>query len=307
MNIDVIDLEFQGTPGVIAAFLIHGPTGRVLVETGPASTLAAMLAGLDRLGLRPADVGDVLVSHIHLDHAGAAGWWAQQGARIHVHPRGAPHLIDPSRLLASARRIYGDQMDTLWGEVLPAPGERVVAVEDGVVLEVGGLRISAHDTPGHARHHLVYCLEDVVFSGDAAGIQLPGSEWIDLPAPPPEYDLEEWKRTLDRMRALRPRTLYRTHFGAGGAIGAELSGFERMLEKVTGWTAEMLDRGVDRESMIVEFTARIRAAAADAGVDQQLLRSYEIVNPRAMSVDGIVRYLRQRSGDQDASRGSTAS
>jgi len=305
MNIEIIDLEFQATPRVIAAFLLQGPSGRVLVETGPASTLPAMLAGLDRLGLRPADIGDVLVSHIHLDHAGAAGWWAQQGARVHVHPRGAPHLIDPGKLLASARRIYGDQMDRLWGEVLPAPAERVVAVEGGTVLELGGLRISAHDTPGHARHHLVYCHDDVLFAGDAAGIQLPGSDWIDLPAPPPEYDLEEWKRTLDRLRELRPRVLYRTHFGAGGEIDAELTGFESMLDEVTEWIREMLGEGMARQAMIVEFTERIRAMAATSGIDSRQMRAYEVVNPRAMSVDGIVRYLRPRIGDRGS--GSTAS
>lgn len=297
MRIETVDLGFQGTPNVIATFLLEGPSGWVLIETGPGSTLPAMHAGLERLGLVPADIGDVLVSHIHLDHAGAAGWWAQQGARVHVHPRGAPHLIDPGKLLASARRIYGDRMDLLWGEVVPAPAERVIAVEDGTVLEVGGLRVTAHDTPGHARHHLVYCLEDVVFAGDAAGIQLPGSDWIDLPAPPPEFDLEEWQRTLQRIRDLRPRALYRTHFGPGGDIDEELSRFGLVLEEVTRWVREMRSDGLDRAAMIDGFTARIRAMAAEAKLDPELLHAYEVVNPRSMSVDGIERYLSRLDND----------
>mgnify|MGYP001817475159 CR=1 FL=1 len=298
MRIETLDLGFQGTPQVIASYLLEGPVGNVLVETGPGSTLPALLTGLDRLGLAPGDVGDVLVSHIHLDHAGAAGWWAQQGARVHVHPRGAPHLIDPSKLLASAGRIYGDRMETLWGEVLPAPAERVVAVEDGATLEVGGLRIEAYDTPGHARHHLVYALEEVVFTGDAAGIQLPGNGWSDLPAPPPEFDLEQWLRTLERIRDLGARTLYRTHFGPSGDIDTELSHFAEVLAEVTRWVREMRQDGLDREAMIDDFTARIRRLAAKTGLDSRQLEAYEIVNPRAMSVDGIARYLNHLDGDR---------
>ena len=127
MRIETIDLGFRGTPRVIAAFLILGPQAPVLIETGPGSTLPTLLEGLERLGVSPVDVRDVLVTHIHLDHAGAAGWWARQGARVHVHPVGAPHLVDPARLLASSKRIYGEAMDSLWGEVLPAPADRVTA------------------------------------------------------------------------------------------------------------------------------------------------------------------------------------
>ncbi len=174
MRIDTIDLEFQGASNVIASFLIHGPGGPVLVETGPVSTLPTLLARLEERGVRPGDVRDVLVTHIHLDHAGAAGWWAREGARVWVHSVGAPHLVDPGKLLASAKRIYGDRMDALWGEVVAAPADRVIAVDDGAQLEVGGLSITAIDTPGHAWHHHVYRLEDVAFTGDAAGILLPG-------------------------------------------------------------------------------------------------------------------------------------
>ncbi len=295
VRIETLDLEFQGTPHVIASFVLHGPDGVVLIEPGPASTTGMLLAGLQRLGLRPADVRDVLVTHIHLDHAGAAGYWARQGARVFVHPLGAPHLIDPSRLLASAERIYGDRMEQLWGDVLAAPPERVVAVPDGGVIEAGGLRLRALDTPGHARHHHVYVLGDVVFAGDAAGIQLPGHSWTDLPAPPPEFDLPAWKRTLARLRELGLGTLYRTHFGGTTNVEAELATFETVLDRAVEWMEEMLASGLDRDGMVVEFSRRMREWAARRGTSGEATRAYELANPREMSVDGISRYLRKRN------------
>jgi glyoxylase-like metal-dependent hydrolase (beta-lactamase superfamily II) len=294
MRIETIDLHFQGAPGVIAAYLVLGPDGAVLIETGPGSTRPALLTGLKEHGVEPADVRDVLVTHVHLDHAGAAGWWAGQGARVHAHRNGAPHLVDPSKLLASAERIYGDRMDTLWGEILPAPRERVVPLDDGAVLEVGGLEIEAIEAPGHARHHHVYRVEDVAFTGDTAGIQLAGSHWIDLPGPPPEFDLEAWKRTLARLRGKGLSTLYRTHFGPGGDGDEELTRFEELLEQGAAWIREMLDEGLPREAMIERFTRRMRARAAGEGLDPALLRSYELANPRVMTVDGIARYWSKR-------------
>ena len=295
MRIETIDLHFQGTSHVIAAFLVLGPDGPVLIETGPESTLPALLEGLERHDVAPADVRDVLVTHIHLDHAGAAGWWAQQGSRVHVHPVGAPHLVDPSKLLGSAGRIYGERMATLWGTVRPAPVERVIAVEDGAVLEVGGLRITALDTPGHAYHHHVYLLDDVAFTGDAAGILLPGNRWIDLPAPPPEFHLERWRATLARLRECAPSTLYRTHFGASQDVEKELVEFEEVMEQGVAWIDEMRVAGLDRAAMAAEFTGRMRARALGSGSVEDDLRAYELANPRIMSVDGIARYLRKRN------------
>jgi glyoxylase-like metal-dependent hydrolase (beta-lactamase superfamily II) len=294
MRIETLDLEFQGAPRVIAAFLIHGPRGPVLVETGPGSTLPKLIDELARRGVKPADVRDVLVTHIHLDHAGAAGWWARQGARVWVHPVGAPHLVDPTRLLASAERIYGDLMAVLWGEVLSAPAERVVAVEDGAELEVGGLRIEVVETPGHAWHHHVYRMGDVAFAGDAVGIMLPGNRWVDLPAPPPEFDLPAWKKTLDRLRGLGLGTMYRTHFGPSSDVEDELRRFEDVLDRGVEWIREMMDRGLDREAMIEEFGKRMRSRAEETGTDAAEARFYELANPRSMSVDGISRYWRRR-------------
>ncbi len=294
MRIETIDLEFQETPHAIAAYLVFGPEAPVLVETGPSSTLPTLLARLAEHGVRPEDVGDVLVTHIHLDHAGAAGWWASQGARVYVHSNGAPHLIDPTKLLASASRIYGDQMETMWGEILPAPADRVVAVHDGEPIRAGGLTLTALDTPGHASHHHVYRLGDVAFTGDAAGIRLPGSRWIDLPAPPPEFDLDAWKSTLARLRREKLSVIYPTHFGPTAAVDEQLDGLESSLEAAVSLIRDLLEEGLDRSPMIDRFRDWIRARAAAVGVDRELIAAYEVPNPRGMSVDGIVRYWRRR-------------
>lgn len=295
MRIETLDLQFQGTPHTIAAFLILGPEGPVLIETGPASTLPTLLAELARLGVKPADVRDVLVTHIHLDHAGAAGWWARQGSRVHVHPVGAPHLVDPAKLLKSATRIYGDRMDTLWGEVLSAPEDRVVPVVDGQRLTLGGVQFTVMDTPGHAWHHHAYIVGDIAFIGDAAGIRLPDNAWLDMPAPPPEFDLEAWLVTMTRLRAAGLKTLYRTHFGPGGVAADELADFQVFLVEAAGWIRDMLAEGMERDEMVRQFIARVRRRGIEAGADEETARAYELANPRHMSVDGIARYWRKRA------------
>ncbi|HXV74927.1 MAG TPA: MBL fold metallo-hydrolase [Candidatus Polarisedimenticolaceae bacterium] len=295
MRIDTIDLQFEGTPQVIAAFLLRGAGGPVLIETGPGSTLATLHRGLAALGVTAGDVRHVLLTHIHLDHAGAAGWWARHGATVYVHPAGAPHLIDPSKLIRSAERIYGDRMESLWGEILPAPAERVVALADGATIEVEGLSISALATPGHAAHHHVFRIGSVAFTGDAAGIRLPGSEWIDLPAPPPEFDREAWRGSLDRLRQAGLTEIHRTHFGRCSTVAADLAAFEAVMERGTEAIRELLEQGVDRDEMVRRFGAQMRARARELGIDGRALRAYELANPRSMSVDGITRYWRKRA------------
>lgn len=302
MRIETLDLEFRDTPRTIAAFLVFGEGSAgaegppVLVECGPASTLPALERELARRGVRLADVRHVLVTHIHLDHAGAAGWLARNGARIYVHERGAPHLIDPSRLLRSASRIYGALMDAMWGRVTPAPPDRVTAVRDGETIDVAGLRFEAIETPGHARHHHVFRLGNVAFTGDAAGIRVPTSKWIDLPAPPPEFELDAWVAALKRLRSQGFETIYRTHFGASREVSSELDRFERLLREAVEFVRDLEEAGADRDQLLARYSALMveRARAAGAGADE--IRAYEIANPRAMSVDGISRYLAGRDG-----------
>ena len=295
MQIETIDLQYRGVSRVIASYLVMGPEGPVLVETGPGSTLQTLLAGLDDHGVAPADVRHVLVTHIHLDHAGAAGWWAEQGATVYVHPFGATHLVDPSKLIASATRIYKGEMDALWGDILPAPPERVIPVQDGEVIEAAGLSITAIETPGHARHHHVYQVDDVVFTGDAAGIRFPDSPWIDVPAPPPEFDLQTWKVTINKIRDLEAETLYPTHYGATDEVAGQLDGLQLALEDVVEFVQSMMDEGLDRDQMIERYSQRLRDRVSQVGVSDDLAQAMEIANPKAMSLDGISRYLRKQA------------
>jgi glyoxylase-like metal-dependent hydrolase (beta-lactamase superfamily II) len=289
--IHILDLKFQGVAEAIAAFLVLGPGGPVLIETGPGSTVPALERELARCGVTADEVRDVLITHIHLDHGGAAGWWARRGARVHVHPNGAPHLIAPSKLLTSAERIYGDRMQSLWGEYWASPAAQVVTHRDGEVIEAGGLSFIAHDTPGHARHHLVYQLGNVAFAGDLAGIRLSARPHTRLPTPPPEFDRDEWLASVERMRALKLDRLYLTHFGEVSEVAAQWEAVARLVTDSAEAARAALERGADREAIIAAFAEREAAQLAAAGVEAAL---YNSVGPLGMSVDGLLRYWRKK-------------
>ena len=295
MDIYTLDLNFQNVPQTIASYLIVGPDGPVLVETGPGSTLNNLITRLADHGVQPTDVKHVLVTHIHLDHAGAAGWWAQQGSQIYVHPFGVPHLINPDRLISSASRIYGDKMNTLWGDFLPSPEENVTIIQDGDVIEAGGLQFTAIETPGHARHHHVYQLGDIAFTGDAAAIHLPSFPLIDLPAPPPEFDLEAWIATADRLLAENLTTIYPTHFGRVDDVMTHFTELKQLLREEAAWIKEKMDAGIDRDDIVVQFSEWNKMRARRAGLTEKAIHQYETANPWYMSVDGMMRYWRKKS------------
>jgi glyoxylase-like metal-dependent hydrolase (beta-lactamase superfamily II) len=197
-----IDLHFMGLPGTIASYLIPHDHGAVLVECGPSSTLPALQDGLKDHGFSVKDVTDVLLTHIHLDHAGAAGWLARQGARVYVHPAGASHMRNPEKLLASAARIYGDAMQTLWGDFLPVPPQCLLVPQNEDDIEIGNLRFHPVDTPGHADHHFSYLFNDVCFSGDIGGVRLAGLRHIRLPMPPPDLHPGKWRQSVEKLSRL---------------------------------------------------------------------------------------------------------
>jgi glyoxylase-like metal-dependent hydrolase (beta-lactamase superfamily II) len=293
-QIHVLDLRFQGAAEAIAAFLVIGPGGPVLIECGPGSTLEALRRELARYSLTPQDIGDVLVTHIHLDHAGAAGWWAQQGARIHVHHVGAPHLIDPSKLLASAERIYGAMMKPLWGDYLASPAAQVRALHDGDIVEAGGLQFRAHDTPGHARHHMVYQLGGFAFAGDLAGIRLNGRAHTRLPTPPPEFEREAWLTSLGRIRDLRFKRLYLTHFGVVDDVETHWAAVARLLEDYAERVRTEVERGTDRDAIVARFTEQEEARQRGDGLSETDQALYAGVGPLGMSVDGLLRYWKKQ-------------
>jgi glyoxylase-like metal-dependent hydrolase (beta-lactamase superfamily II) len=292
-SIHTLDLKFMGIPRTIACYLIPHENGAVLVESGPGSTLPALRDALKAHGLAPADITDVLLTHIHLDHAGAAGWLSRQGARIHVHPVGAPHMLNPEKLLASARRIYGDMMETLWGEFLPVPEERLSVLHDGELLEIEGLRFRAIDTPGHAEHHFAYLFEDVCFSGDIGGVRLPGTKHIRLPMPPPEFRLEKWRKSLARLQEEQFTRIAPTHFGLFSDPDWHLGALEQALDEVDEWMEIIMPEEPEIERLKEDVTEWARERSLEDGVDPKIIEAYETANPSWMSAYGIQRYWRK--------------
>ncbi len=292
-TVHTLDLNFMGIPGAIAAYLIPHRHGALLVESGPGSTQAALTAGLARHGYTLADISDVLLTHIHLDHAGAAGWLARQGARIHVHPLGSTHMLNPEKLLSSAARIYGDQMQTLWGDFLPVPPERLNVLAPDDVVEVGGLRLRAVDTPGHADHHFVYIYEDLCFSGDVGGVRLSNLRHLRLPMPPPEFHLEKWRSSLQTLQSLNFRRIAPTHFGIFNDAGWHLAALAKALDDVEAWMSANLPGDPPVETINTGFMEWTRQRALADGVDPVQIQAYEAANPGWMSGYGMQRYWRK--------------
>lgn len=292
---DIIDLNFQGFPAIIASYVLRGPSGVAVVETGPASTYPALKAGLAELGIELGQVTDILVTHIHLDHAGAAGWLARDtGATVHVHTVGAPHLADPAKLLASAARIYGDAMDRLWGETLPTPAGQVHALADGDVIDAAGLRITAVDTPGHAWHHMAYLLDGLCFTGDVAAVRFPALPHVRVPTPPPEIDLAAWRRSLARLAGLRPDLLFPTHFGpVETSISAHLQAVEEQLALAAGFVLERWQAGQAIEAIVDAYKLWIAQRCLADGADASAADRFEVIVPSEMCVQGLVRYFQK--------------
>lgn len=290
--VHVLDHDYLGVPGSIASFVVEGPDGLVLIETGPSSTLEKMLTGLDAIGFTPADISDVLVTHIHLDHAGAAGWWAAQGANVHVHEFGVTHLIDPSKLLASATRIYGNDMDRLWGSMEPAPADRIKPIKHRQKIRIAGLRFEAIETPGHARHHHAFELRTpsgtVCFAGDAAAMIVPRTGTITLPTPPPEFDLVAWLASIGRLRARPLRRLYLTHYGAIDNPAVHLDRVGDALRQHARFIHEDLAAGLERDDILRRYTEWTAAETPELTDAER--RHFLSPNLLSMSVDGQIRY-----------------
>jgi glyoxylase-like metal-dependent hydrolase (beta-lactamase superfamily II) len=273
--------------------LIRHSTGVVLVESGPGSTLPALEADLTKEGFSPRDVTHVLLTHIHLDHAGAAGWFSQQGAEIIVHPVGAPHMLHPEKLIASATRIYGEHMGTLWGDFLPVTESRLRVVADGEEIVIGDLHFVAVNTPGHAEHHYVYLFEDLCFSGDVGGVRIPGYPYLRVPMPPPELHIERWRESIARMRGLNPGRIAPTHFGIFDDPEWHFNAVEQGLDSVTRWLEQAMRNDPPAEELRQSFTEWIEAEGREMGLSPEATKAYELANPLGMSADGLSRYWKK--------------
>jgi glyoxylase-like metal-dependent hydrolase (beta-lactamase superfamily II) len=300
-----IDLHFQQRPRSIATGVVETPDGVLLVDPGPASCLGPLERGLAELGIAPRDVRGLLLTHIHLDHAGASGTIAGRfpDVTVYVHERGAPHLADPSKLLASARRLYGDQMDRLWGEFVPVPADRLRVLVDGETIRFGGVAIDVAYTLGHASHHAAFFdrASGMVFAGDTGGIRVGPSLYVLPPTPPPDIDIPAWHESIGRMRRWEPEGVFVTHFGAYDDGAAHLGALASELDAWLALTDELMTRGTAPEDRLTRFIATVRARIA-ARVTPAEAEAFR----HAMSLDdcwtGLERFWTRRVASDAARR-----
>lgn len=337
MHIDVLDLGYLDAPGAASAFLVSSerdPSFVTLIETGPAACIGTLTAGLERT-LKGRTLGAILLTHVHLDHAGATGHvlsgpHVAPGARASIHPLGAPHLVDPAKLIASSRRVHGVTFDLHYGEPLPADSSRVHEAHDGQVLQLGPLTFTACATPGHAAHHHAWIVDDgeetVAFTGDVAGMVLPGmgpsmdpsvggqrgadpsraARFISIPMPPNQFDAAAWRASLERLRRLRPTRIAITH---GGLVSADVvesdsylaeatARFEEESAYATMLVHEVRDGRVDEAEALRRYGEWLARRAGEAGASAPSVAAY--LGPRfcRMNLDGVRRSIETAGGGQ---------
>jgi glyoxylase-like metal-dependent hydrolase (beta-lactamase superfamily II) len=278
--VELIDLHHQA-PGIVGCYLLETNGGPTLFDCGPTSTIPHLKAGLAERGLDLMDVRHLLLSHIHLDHAGAAGVLVRQNPwlQVHVSEIGAPHIVDPARLESSARRLYGPVFDELWGELAPVPEGNVHPVGDRI------LGLECFPTPGHASHHVSYLDADgTLYAGDAAGVRLQGGRFVMPPCPPPEFDLELWEQTIAEIESRLLARLALIHFGVFDDLQEHLASLRETLAR---W-GQRVEDGMDEDAFIA-------AARFDISqTDPELVDDYDRAGPYWHHFRGIERYWRKR-------------
>ena len=296
-GISFVDLDFLGRQRVIATAILQGPGSVVLVDPGPSTCLDTLRASLAEQGIGIGDLTALLLTHIHLDHAGATGTLLLENPdlAVYVHEVGASHLIDPSKLLASASRLYGSEMDRLWGEVLPVPERNIHRLIGGERVEVADRKLEVADIPGHASHHVGYFdrSSGVAFVGDTAGVRT-GTELFAMPpTPPPDIDVERWVQSVALIRGWRPSTLFITHFGPHEDVDPHLDAFVKHLDTMKEIARKSLALGGDDDHRMNSFAADMRlylqrhVSAAEATL-------YDQAAPLTLCWLGLARYWRKR-------------
>jgi glyoxylase-like metal-dependent hydrolase (beta-lactamase superfamily II) len=287
----MVDLDFRDTEGLVAAYLLPQEGGWSLVETGPSTCRESLLAGVARAGVSPDEVRRVFVTHIHLDHAGGMGAVvdAFPKATFYAHELGVPHLVDPSRLVASARRAWGAASDQLWGPIAPVPADRIVALHGGerFPLVAGELEVLA--TPGHAKHHLAFFDTALrgVFTGDGAGVRLEHSSHLRPAVPPPDMDLEQLFASLDVMRRTDPKLVLFSHFGPSPDGAADLVRYRTIVEQWRDVALAAARERADAEFITQKLKAfdAAEAAASDTADRESIISGYEL------AAQGFLRYF----------------
>ena len=293
-----IDVEYQGHPHLIACGVLETDAGLLLVDPGPAASLDTLEAKLDAQGF--GDVHGLLLTHIHLDHAGATGLIVDRHphVQVYVHSRGARHMIHPERLLASAERLYGKEMKPLWGAFLPTPEANVHVLEGGEMLEVGGRTLDVAYTPGHASHHVSYLDRSTgtAFVGDNAGMRVAGGDYVLPVTPPPDVHLEDWHASLEVLRAWEPERLFVTHFGAAEDVAWHLDEISRQLDEWAERVRLSLSdgRGEDADTERARAFRDREMMAIEAKLEPSLRTPYGVMGLIEPSWHGLARYWRKR-------------
>jgi glyoxylase-like metal-dependent hydrolase (beta-lactamase superfamily II) len=275
-RLDSIDLRFLGIEHEIGVYLVDTLDGPALFDCGPASTVESLRSRLAERGLAVGDLRHLLLSHIHLDHAGATGALVRENPQltVWVSPIGMPHLVDPTKLVTSSRRLFPN-FDELWGPVLPVPAQNMRAAEGDI------FGWEAFPTPGHARHHVAYVRDRTLLAGDAAGVRIPPADYVQPVAPPPDVDVEAWHQTIDEIERRGPERLALVHFCVVDDVREHLGRLRASLDRWSGWVRDGLTED--------EFVA---AVAADVGEDAE---RYSVVFSFAMSYAGFKRYFDKRA------------
>jgi glyoxylase-like metal-dependent hydrolase (beta-lactamase superfamily II) len=299
-GVSYIDLDFLAVRGVIATAVLHGSGGAALIDPGPASTLPVLRAGLERAGIAIGDLRSILLTHIHLDHAGATGTLVRENPalRVVVHENGAPHMVNPEKLIASASRLWPGEMDRLWGDFLPVPADRLDVVKGGERITAGGRELEIQYTPGHASHHVSYFGADtgIAFVGDTAGIRLQVGGFVMPPTPPPDIDLERWRDSLARIAAWHPATLFLTHFGAYAPVEPHLTELTDHLGLTSGLVKASLAREGTDEEREAWFTDEVRRGLLRR-MSASEAQAYEVAGRFDLNWRGLARYWRKRGGN----------
>ena len=299
IRISALDTRYLGIPGTAFSFVVHGAGGPVLVECGCAVAYEGLRAQLAGIGVAPRDLRALFVTHIHLDHAGGAGHFAREGVPVFVHPRGARHLAEPSRLIAGSRAVHGTRYDEFYGDPLPVPPDRLHAIEHGASVDIAGLRFDAIDTPGHARHHHAWVAgridagAELVFTGDVLGMISPGSEYISIPVPPSDIDIPAWIESIQRLRAL-PRGLRAvlTH-GGERPLGGHLDRFVARMNEELPLLGERVDVAeTDPPAADARYRDFLLPRAKAAGLDDRLAAALLGKAFRDMNLAGIAEAKR---------------
>ena len=305
-----LDDNWMGRPKSIGTALLESDGHRAIVDPGPGSTLDTLKKGLGAHGASVSDLDAILLTHIHLDHAGATGALVRENPRlaVYVHKLGAPHMIDPAKLLASAARLWPDNLQQLFGEAVPLPAENLRILEGGETIPLGSRKIDVVYTPGHASHHVSYFegAEGVAFVGDTAGIKIEGHSFVMPATPPPDIDLKIWDTSFAAILERKPKRLFLTHFGFSENPAAHIAQFRERLHQWMEMTERILQAAPSDEAAMESFIAKARAEISEH-LPPQDVEQYASTAGLNLSFLGLARHARKRQKAEGRTLKSEAS